>query len=393
MSYTAPYIDATGLHIDTYYNLRDDIIEQAKSIYGQDIYLGNDSQDYQFIATISEYMYDVLQAVQLVYNNRGPSTAIGSGLDGVIKLNGIKRKAASYSTCPVIVSGIPGTQIRNGIILDKGSIKWDLPPIVTIPDSGQTTVTATCEIPGPIVANPSDLITIYNPAYGWNGVYNTESAELGSDVETDSLLRKRQSYSTAQPSRTMLEGTAGAVAQIADLTRSKVYENDTNLVDSRGLPPHSITVIAEGGTDSDIAQAIFAHKGLGCYTNGDITVDVTDSKGEITPIRFFRPTYVDIDITFNIKGLAGYTIDTVDNIKESFQAYLNSMDIGAELAVSSLWGIALQNMPDIRNPSFSITSITAGRHGQAQVTDEIRLAYNEVCRGNINYMTANPSPM
>jgi uncharacterized phage protein gp47/JayE len=389
MAYFSPYIDATGLHIDTYYNLRDDIIEQAKTIFGQDIYLGNDSQDYQFIATISEYIYDVLQATQLAYNNRAPNTAIGSGLDGVIKINGIKRKAASYSKCPVIVSGEKGTEIKNGIILDKGSIKWDLPPVVTIPDSGQITVTATCEIPGPIVANAGDLITIYNPSYGWNGVYNNESAELGADIETDSLLRKRQSISTAQPSRTMLEGTAGAVAQTKDLTRSKVYENDTNLVDSRGLPPHSITVIAEGGANEDIAQAIFKHRGLGCYTNGDVIVNVTDQKGEITPIRFFRPTYVDIDVTVNIKALDGYTTDTTTNIKQSIQTYLNSMDIGAELAVSSLWGIALQNMPDLKDPQFSITSITAGKHGQTQVPDEIKLAYKEVCRGNINYITAN----
>jgi uncharacterized phage protein gp47/JayE len=389
MAYFAPYIDATGLHIPTYIDIRDKLIEDAKSIFGQDIYLENDSQDYQWIATVAEKNYDTLQAAQLVYNNRGPSTSVGSALDGVIKINGIKRKAASYSKCKVTITGVAGTKIKNSIVLDKGNIKWDLPSLVTIPDSGQIDTIATCEIAGPIVANPGDIIGIYNPTYGWNGVYNSENAELGAEVETDSKLRKRQSISTAQPSNTMLEGTSGAVAQIKGITRSKVYENDTNLVDKRGLPPHSITVIAESGTNEDIAQAIFIHKGIGCYTNGDVIVNVTDSKGEVTPIRFFRPSYIDIDVTINIKALDGYTTATTINIKESIQEYLNSMDIGAELAVSSLWGIALQNMPDLKDPQFSITSITSGKHGQPQVPDEIKLAYNEVCRGNINNITAN----
>jgi uncharacterized phage protein gp47/JayE len=256
MAYFAPYFDNSGFHIPTYLDIRNQITDDFKNIFGQDVYLGNDSQDYQWIATFSEYIYDAFQAAQLVYNNRGPSTAIKAALDGVIKLNGIKRKSATYSTCAVTVSGIAGTEIKNGIVYDKGNIKWDLPPSVIFPDSGSTDTIVTCEIPGPIVANPGDLIGIYNPTYGWNGVYNSQSAELGSNVETDSELRKRQSNSTAQPSRTMLQGTSGAIAQIIGVTRSEVYENDTNEVDSKGLPPHSITCVVEGGATEDIAQAI-----------------------------------------------------------------------------------------------------------------------------------------
>lgn len=389
MAYFAPYIDATGLHIPTYIDIRNQLCEDAKSIFGQDIYLENDSQDYQWIATVSEKIYDALQLAQLVYNNRGPNGAIKVGLDSIVKINGIKRKSASYSKCPVIVAGVAGTPIKNGIIYDKGNIKWDLPTLVTIPDSGQITVTAICEIPGPIVANPGDLIGIYNYTYGWNSVNNIENAKLGSYVENDSKLRKRQSLSTAQASQTLLEGTAGAIAQIKDVTRSKVYENDTNQVNSLGLPPHSITCVVEGGSDEDISNAIFIHRGIGCYTNGDVVVNVTDAKGQVTPIRFFRPTYVDIDVTINIKALAEYTTATTEAIKSKLQDYLNSMEIGISLTISSLWGIALQAMTDLTSPMFSITSIIASRHGGTQSSSDIDISFNEVCRGNINYITAN----
>lgn len=389
MTYFAPYIDETGLHMPTYVDIRDKQIEDAKRIFGQDIYLGEDSQDYQYICTISEKIFDAFQIAQQVYNNRAPNTAIGAGLDSIVKINGIKRKAASYSKCILTISGVKGTTIKNGIAVDKGNIKWNLPLTITIPESGQIDVESICSIAGPIVANPGDITGIFNPTYGWNGVYNKETSTLGSEVEGDSKLRQRQSQSTANASNTMLEGTSGAVAQIKGVTRSKVHENDTNEINEKGLPPHSITAIVEGGNDEEIAKAIWKHKGIGCLTNGTIEKNIVDSKGQITLIKFFRPEYIDIDVTVNVKALNSYTTATTDKIKENLQAYLNSLEIGSSLTVSALWGIALQSMESLTNPSFSITSITAARHGEEQLTIDIGMLFKEVCRGNINYITVN----
>ncbi len=390
MPYFAPYIDETGFHMPTYIDVRNKLIDDAKTIFGQDIYLGEDSQDYQYICTISEKIYDAFQISQQVYNNRAPNTAIGAGLDSIVKINGIKRKKEKYSKCNPTIYGIPGTEIRNGIAFDKGNIKWNLPSSVKIPESGQIEVEVICQIPGPIVSNPGDIVGIYTPTYGWTGIYNHENGSLGSYKEDDSKLRKRQSDSTAQPSRSILEGTSGAVAKVNGVTRSYVYENDTNKINDLGLPPHSITAVVEGGEDYEIAKAIHIHKGPGCLSNGDIKIDIADSKNQITSIGFFRPKYVDIDVTVNIKALDNYTTATTENIKKNIQSYLNSMKIeNKKMIVSSLWGIALQSMSDLSNPSFSITSITAARHGEEQSTEDIKLSFNEICRGNVNYITAN----
>ena len=37
MPYVPPYIDNTGMHIPTYSEIRDDLIQQMKSIFGEDI--------------------------------------------------------------------------------------------------------------------------------------------------------------------------------------------------------------------------------------------------------------------------------------------------------------------------------------------------------------------
>lgn len=127
MAYFAPYIDAAGLHIPTYTDIRDDLIAEFKRIYGQDIYLDNDSQDYQMISAFALKSYDTLQLLQIIYNNRGPKTAVGSALDGLVKLNGIKRKMASYSSCVLSLAGNVGTFIKGGIVEDNAGVKWSLP--------------------------------------------------------------------------------------------------------------------------------------------------------------------------------------------------------------------------------------------------------------------------
>lgn len=378
--YFAPYIDKTGLHIPTYNSIKEELIKDAKNIFGQDIYLENDSQDYQWIATVSEKIYDALQLAQQVYNNRSPSTATQNGLDTIVKVNGIKRHPQSFSKVPITLSGVSGTVINNGIVTDKGNIKWRLPTKVIVPDKGQIDVIATCELPGPILANKGDITGIYNPTYGWNGVFNNESSQLGSYVEDDFKLRKRQANSTAQASLTLLEGTAGAIADIKGVTRSRVYENDTNSIDVKGLPPHSITAVVEGGDDKDIATQIWHHKGIGCFSNGDIVVEIEDSRGQKTTIRFFRPKYCDVIVSISIKPLAGYTTDTTKKIKENIQNYINALEIGSSLSISALWGVALQAMPDLTAPMFSITSITAAKQGEIQQSKDIELGFRDVCR-------------
>jgi uncharacterized phage protein gp47/JayE len=389
VAYFAPYIDESGLHIPTYTDIRDSLIDSAKQIFGQDIYLGADSQDYQWIAAIANKINDANQTLQLVYNSRSPLTAIGSGLDAVAKINGIKKKPATYSTCPVTLSGTPGTVINNGIVADVNNINWNLPSSVTIDAGGTIEVTATCQIPGPIVANIGEINQIVTPTYGWDSVTNNEAATVGSNAESDAQLRARQAVSTAQPSRTVLEGTKGAIAAVLGVTRYKIYENDTVAADANGISAHSISAIVEGGADTDIANVIFYKKGPGSGTYGDVTVNIADSLGNLTPIKFYRPDYIDIDVTINVKALAGYTTQTTADIKQAIADYISSLQIGDDLEPSILWGAALGIMPSLKAPQFSITSLTAGKHNQAQSTNSIAIAFKEVTRGNTAYITVN----
>lgn len=389
--YFSPYIDASGFHIPAYTDIRDQLIEDAKSIFGQDIYLEDDSQDYQWISAVANIIYDSFLASQMVYNSRGPSTAIGSPLDVIVKLNGIKRKPAVYSTCYVTLTGTAGTMITNGIVSDVNGNSWSLNSPIILDGTGQATAFATCQASGPVTANPGQINKIMTPTYGWTSVTNAVAASIGSNVESDAELRSRQAVSTAQPSKTVLEGLKGAIAAVTGVTRFLVYENDTNVTDSKGLPAHSITSVVEGGDDSEIANAIFSKKSPGAYTNGTKAVSVADSYGTPATIRFYRPTYVDIDVVINVKQLAGYTSQATVDIKSAVAAYNNSLMIGDGLSISSLWGAALSANTVPNKPLFSITSLTAAKHGQPQGTADIPIAFNEVTRGTIQNIAVNVS--
>src|SRR6476620_3815383 len=101
MTYAPPKVGPAGLSIPTYQDILDGLVENFKSVYGQDVYLGNDSADFQFLAILATFMSDNFQAIQLAYNNTSPATAIGAGLDRVVKVNGLNRKPTSPSTVTV----------------------------------------------------------------------------------------------------------------------------------------------------------------------------------------------------------------------------------------------------------------------------------------------------
>lgn len=359
MAYQAPYIDEAGLHISSYNDIRNSLVEEMRAIYGSDIYLDNDSQDYQMISAFALMAYDVQQALLLAYNNISPATATGTGLDRVVALNGIRRAKASYSTCLVKLTGTAGTTISNGVVQDSRGIQWRLPEQVIIGDDGTTTVLATCTTLGRITAATGDINTIVTPTRGWTAVVNEAPAVAGVSQETDSTLRSKQKISTANPSNTVFEGTIGAVANVDGVVRYAAYENDTDAIKD-GLPPHSITMVVDGGTNEDVAQAIYLHKTPGCYTNGDIEVNVTGSLTDI-PIRFYRPHYVGTAVKVSIKPLTGYTDATASQIKANIYDYINSLAIGETLYAPNLNAPILSALNG--QPSFYVTALEASKKG------------------------------
>jgi len=240
----APTVDANGISAPQFSDVLAYLQDQYRAIYGADVYLGNDSQDGQFLGVIAAAINDVNAAAVAVYNSFSPMTAQGNGLSSNVKLNGISRLVPTNSTVDVTIVGVAGTEIANGIVSDTNRNKWNLPALVSIPLGGTVTVTATCQSLGAVAAQPGTVTKIETPTFGWQTVTNTAAAALGQPVETDAELRARQSKSVATPSQTVFEGIVGSVANIAGVNRIAGYENDTDATDSNGVPAHTIAIVA-----------------------------------------------------------------------------------------------------------------------------------------------------
>ena len=374
MAYFAPYIDASGLHIPTYQDIMDYLEEQVRLIFGNDIYLGDDAQDYQLLSVFAAKLYDVMQLAELNYNNRSPATASGAALDTLVAINGLQRQPATASTATVTLTGTAGAVISGGAVQQVSTgYLWSLPASVTIGDDGTAEALATCQQLGPTIAVPGDLSIIATPTAGWVSVTNAAAADLGRAVETDAELRARQAQSVANPSQTIIESLQGGIASLPGVSLVKVYQNDTNETDENGLPPHSIEAVVEGGEDYDIAYQINLRKDDGVSTNGTESETVVDTMGQSHTIKFSRPTQTPIYVSLTVQPLVGYKGS--DSIKAAVAAYINALGIGEDVYAAAIMVAAMQTMTSISAPEFNITTLQLGTSASPSGTADIAIGY------------------
>ena len=376
--YFSPFIDDTGMHIPTYSQIRDELIDKMKEIFGNDIYIDEDSQDYQQISIFAKKIFDTNALALLTYNNRALNTAIGVGLDNLCSLVGITRKPATYSTVQLVLVGNPSTVITNGQCTDTANEHlWNLPESITIPESGTITVEATCNDAGNITVAANTITKIATPVFGWYSVTNNFVGSGGSNQETDAELRGRYALATASPSQTVFESLIASVSSVEGVLRVKAYENDTGSEDANGLPAHSITFVVEGGEDTDIANEIYFKKTPGCYTNGTTVVNITSLSGNTTPIRFYRPTYKNVYIKVGIKKLASYNDTYETDIVNAVTDYINRLDIAETVYVSAIWSVAMSQMSSLQSPSYSVVYVQTSTDGQTYTAADISLLFYE----------------
>lgn len=402
MSYFAPFIDAAGLHLPTYTDIKEYEQTQFVSVYSQTNYVGNDNADIQWISIFSLMINDAFNTAQLAVNSRSPLTAVGADLDSIVKITGIARKTATASTAAITIGGTPTTVIALGVVQDQNGNLWNLPSTITIPNSGTITVTAVSQVPGAITALANTINIISSPVtQGWSSATNLADALVGQPIESDSALRGRQSISVSLTSKTLVAGTVAAIAALPNVTRLNYgtptpggpgtsIENPTGGVDSWGNPAHSISMVVEGGSDVDVATAIYNNKSPGCFTNGTTHVNVTDPNSlAVMSIGFFRPTPVPIYVTLNVHPLLNYSSAITAAIQSAVNVYLNALQIGESLTISALYAVALSVMPDLKIPEFSVQGLFAGLLPGPTGTTDISVLFNQVISNNLAAVVIN----
>ena len=370
------YIDASGFHYADFPTFLSYYQSEYRAIYGADVYLEADSQDGQWVAVQAQSAYDLCALFAAVYNSFSPATAQGDALSRNVKINGIKRRSATFSTADLVIIGQQGTTLTDALAEDANGNKWAIPSPTVVPPSGSITVTATCQTIGAISAGANTINKIATPTLGWQTVNNPLPATEGVAVETDAQLRSRQTVSTALPSLSVLDGTIGAVANVTGVVRFRGYENDSNVTDSDGMPAHNIAIVAEGGAVQDIAEAIAAKKTPGTGTYGTTSATVFDQYGVPNTINFFRPTPAVIGVEVTIDPLQGYTSGYADLIKQAVADSINALPIGDDVLITRLYVPAnLAGRPE--GSTYDLNLVRIKKNAGAFGTSNITIAFNE----------------
>ncbi|UZQ57512.1 baseplate J/gp47 family protein [Enterobacter hormaechei] len=371
-------VTAEGISAPDYQTILDTLTSYFQQIYGSDAYLEPDSKDGQMVALVALAIHDANNTAISVYNCFSPATGYGAGLTSNVKINGIARKGATNSTVDLLLTGTAGTTITNGTVKDTNNVIWRLPASVVIGVDGTVTATATCSNSGAVAALAGTITTINTPTRGWVSVTNPAAATVGAPAETDAELRIRQGQSVALPSITPFEGVDGAIANVAGVTRHKLYENDTGTTNTLGLPPHSIAAIVEGGDATGIAQTIRGKKGQGVSTFGTTTITVPDKYGNPQEISFSRPVDVPVYASIKIDVFAGYTSLIATQMQQAIADYINSLAIGASVVISRIYSPANLGVVSGGNSKYyDITELLIGRSTESLAATNISVAFNE----------------
>lgn len=373
----------------------------------RDLYLSIDSQwildpsspDGLKVAHDAEIFSALDEALYRAWASKDPAKAVGIDLGAVSSITGTFRKPGTPSNVDVTFTGVPGSMIYAESILESADTgqRWIVDQTFAVGPAGTVVVPARSQQNGPIQADPNTITRMITTIAGVSAVTNEEPATPGTDKESDSSLRIRRRLEVGKSGSNQIDSLYGALSSTEGVRRVKVYNNPTSSaapdpnLNPHGLPPHSNTILVDGGVVSDIALAIYLKKNPGLYLNGDGTVvrEWVTSPTIATHqqlITFGRPNYIDIAVAVDIKNDGTLPDDVEAQIKSAILSFAagespsgedgfktTGFDIGESVPISTM---------------YTPINQVIGRYGNSYVTSltldgaaaNKTIAYNELSR-------------
>ena len=313
-------IGATGITIETFAEILSGILNGTAdyaglySIYGPSINVAPNSPDGQMVNIVAQAKLDVLEAIVQAYNSFDPDQAVGVQLDQRCAINGVFRQAGSYTSQQIAVTtsasttlvGLDAAPATPFTVQDGAGNQYAPVTTTAIGAAGTTTVVFRAITLGPIQSAANSITTISTVQAGVTSVNNPSGpTSVGTNEETDYALRIRRQNSVALPSIGYLSGLYGAILNTAGVNATTIYENTTSTTDANGVPAHSIWPIVLGGSNADVAAAIYLKRSAGCGMYGAVTQGVTQYDGSTFNVKFSRPTNQTLYLSFSIAAITG----------------------------------------------------------------------------------------
>lgn len=394
-------LTSTGLVIKTVEIIRAEIIAELQGVFGASIDVGDESLLGVLVGIMADHIGSNWELLEEIVASQDPDAATGTLLESLAALTGTFKKAAYSSTVTLYLTGTVGTVVpalSQAKTLSTGTYwqtlaaatiatvpAWVLSSAYVIGDlctnagriyqctvsgvsagfGGPTTtavdiidntchwtyvgngvgvVTAAAKsvLTGAIAGVARDIASIYTPVGGWSSVMNLTDALTGNVEQTDESLRVTREAELSQAGVADPDAIRAALLQITGVTSATVFVNNSDvetgtIAQNNVMPPHSVEALVLGGTDQLIFDVLFGSVAGGIAFVGSTVGTSTDSQGVAQPVKFSRPTAVNIyvDITY-VKDPATYPTDGDAQVKAAISAYGQKQNTGKDAVASSV---------------------------------------------------------
>lgn len=256
---------------------------------------------------------NVWALLQAIYAAIDPAGAVGVQLDNLCALTGVTRLPATVTLVSVTCNFNAAQVYTVGQLVANivGLPQYTFTNVSAIPSTagGPQTVVFQCTQTGPIPANASTLTVITFAVGGWNSITNPTSGTLGTNIETDTALRLRRAALLVAAGGCTIDSIRSSLLNptlVPGILNAAVLENNGDLTDGLGNPPHSFQALiwdgaAPAADNLKIAQAIWNSKPSGIRSFGASSALAIDATGKQQQVFFTRVVQVQIYFAITVK--------------------------------------------------------------------------------------------
>jgi hypothetical protein len=185
-------LDGNGLQVASLAEIVAAITAELQGVYGADINVNPNSPDGQMINIFAQAVEDMLETLLDVYNIFFVDNAYGVALDNLVALNGLARKAGSFTRVWVQVTvnqalTLPGTDTDTPFtVADDAGNQYRLVTSYAFGGAETATLLFQAALLGQIQVTPNTLTNVVTTTFGVTGVNNpaVSVATNGTTVNT-----------------------------------------------------------------------------------------------------------------------------------------------------------------------------------------------------------------
>lgn len=297
----------------------------------------------QLATSLTAIISEVYQTFQYYCNQVDPSYAQGRMQDAIGRIYFMTRKPSLPTVVTCACSGDVGVEITQGSLLSDGNgFQYYAQTGGSIGLNGSVSLgfANTQDGPNPVPSGPLKIVTVIP---GWDSATVTSGAE-GQNQEGRAAFEARRQDSVASNSFGAIGSIIGAVAGVSGVLDYWGYDNFTSApvtVLGQLIPANSVFIAVVGGSDHDVASAIFSKKPPGCGMAGNTSVSISDSNPIFVTapsyaVTFDRPPDLQIFFAIDLVASSGIPSNAATLIQNAIIGAFAGSDGGPRARIGSL---------------------------------------------------------